>query len=138
MGKYIGSDGWVHDDSVDGPQRYTNKEGVFGPAPKKPPTNHTKCPNCQLSTSWRMMEQQCMNCGWGRPKADGDVTAACCAVMAIAVVITLIGTGLGFWLGGFGGSLVGLGLSLATVFGFVVVCMFMASGPDKVDESSSP
>ena len=51
MGKYQGKDGWLHDDSVNEPQRYKQTENTQEPAPKKekPQPELTKCPNCSMT-----------------------------------------------------------------------------------------
>lgn len=72
MAKYRGQDGWLHDDSVEGPRRYHNKEKVSGPQQKR--KVRTKCPNCNADTGWRRMEARCALCGWREapPTAQAD------------------------------------------------------------------
>ncbi|KKN47419.1 hypothetical protein LCGC14_0663320 [marine sediment metagenome] len=131
MGKYEGADGWLYDDSVDGPSRYQASENVQKPAPKKdPPRKLNSCPNCSLGFSWRREEGYCTSCGWGKPKKpkSKDDGGACCAFLATAIGIPLVSMGMGYGAGGFGGLLVGLGLGCAVP---IVVLVLAAASPKK-------
>lgn len=127
MAKYRGADGWLHDDSVEGPRRYENKENVKenAPAKKEPDPDvgpRSRCPNCDLSVSWRRLEGFCAACGWGKKESkskDGE-TGACCAFLGLITVCPLVGAGMGYAALGFGGLLAGGGLGLALPIGLVV------------------
>jgi hypothetical protein len=121
MGKYRGADGWIHDDSVDKPRRYENKENLNA-SPKKesnPDPNvgpRSKCPNCDLTHTWRKLEGYCTRCGWGKVEStgvDSDTTGGCCAFAALCLICPLVAGGMGYAFMGFGGLLAGGGLGIA-------------------------
>jgi len=140
MAKYRGSDGWVHDDSVGNPQRYENKENIKeGVAKEQPPTKQLdpskrprhKCPNCDLSATWRRLEGHCEACGWGKNQkkpSDSD-SGACCAFLGVVIVIPLVAAGIGYGLMGGAGLLIGGGIGLSIPIGLIVLAL--NSRPEK-------
>jgi hypothetical protein len=120
MGEYSGKDGWVFDEN--GARRVPNKENVQEPAerPKPPPKKPTKplrrCPNCNQTFSWRRMENRCTLCGWKggevEQKSTNDDGINCCLAIGIFIAVPLIGMGIGYMVGGFGGLLAGLGIGI--------------------------
>jgi len=125
--KYRGSDGWLHDDTA-GNRRYQNTENTQANKPKdKPKTDHKKCPNCTFSVSWRIMEQHCDRCGWGKPESNGEGALACCAFIGVALVVVLVSMGIGYGVGGFGGLIAGLGIGLSLPVGLIFLMSMSGS-----------
>jgi len=144
MAKYRGADGWIYDDSVSGPRRYENKDVVEPEKQKKedPPVKKlNQCPNCRLTACWRREEGYCNNCGWGKEeggiepptppqkkKKQKSADAFCCFLLGVFIVCPLVGAGMGYGFGGFGGLLVGVGLGVGIPFG---LCALIAAGSTK-------
>ena len=136
MGKYRGKNGWLHDDSVGKPQRYTESENVQEPAPRSEeppkPDKLDTCPNCAFDVAWRREEQYCAACGWGKEKPiSGDNAGACWILIGLFTVCPLVSTGMGYAIGGVGGLMVGLGVGLAVPIG---LCIFAANYTKKERE----
>lgn len=128
VGKYRSADGWLHDDSTEGTQRYKNKDKLQESEKEK---LHTKCPNCDLTSSWRRLEGYCASCGWGKKEQskddDAQIGGACCAVLGMFTVCPLVGMGIGYAAWGFGGSLAGGGIGIAIPIGFIVFALVSAT-----------
>lgn len=121
VSKYRGSDGWLHDDGVD-PQRYENVENVQPAQTEK--KKYSRCPNCDLSITWRREEGLCTHCGWGKIEdEEGDKAFAmgCLVLVGLAIVCPLVGMGIGYGIGGFGGLVVGFGLGIAVPIAVLIV-----------------
>lgn len=132
MGKYRGSDGWLHDDTV-GPRRYHNRDITSGQPSKQPPK---ECPNCASTALWRRMEGVCRQCGWGKPEStpmSDEGAAFCCGLLCVSSVLPLVAMGVGYGFGGFGGLLVGLGLSGGALMGVVMFCVVIAGSSKEKD-----
>ena len=134
MGKYQGKDGWLHDDSVDGTSRYKKSESTQKPKqPPKPKKKHDRCPNCSMSHCWRREEGYCTSCGWGKTesakKEDNDGGIYCCFAAAALIILPLLGTGMGYGFGGFGGMIAGFAIGLAVPV--VVMAYAVSTAPKK-------
>jgi len=126
--KYRGADGWLHDDGVSGPRHYEDRENVSTPhaAEKKTRPCRGSCPNCRMSATWRVLDGKCSNCNYEEegdlayPDDSGKTLVACCASIALALGGVFVGAGVGYWLGGGGGLVAGIGLAL--VAEVMVIC----------------
>lgn len=98
--KYRGADGWVNDDGV-GPRRYEHREDTKPrPKAKKPKKGEADSDPTELGDS-----------------ADG--TLACCGLFGLSVIACLVGMGMGYGAGGWGGLLVGLGIGAVLPVGLI-------------------
>jgi len=133
MSKYRGSDGWLNDDGVT--RRYHSqdktkpRETAADSTPKRPKLD--RCPNCTFTIYWRVVEGYCKHCGWGKKDSDwagwtppvtsdGGVGLACCGMVGVSAVLSLVLMGMGYGFGGFGGMIAGLGLGLAAPVGLII------------------
>lgn len=134
MGKYRGSDGWLHDDSI-GSRRYHHRDSVSGPPSREHPD---KCPNCGFAVSWRRMEGICDRCDWGKPPtkpmSEAEL-AGCCGMVGVVIALPLLGTGMGYAFGGFGGLLAGLGIAVATIFAATAGLVLLSRTGDSKAEN---
>ena len=140
--KYRGEGGWLHDGSTE-PRRYQNRDVTKGPRGQSREEKKLldKCPNCDFSVSWRRMEHYCDYCGWGKSKdnsngdnIDGNTVLGCCGMIGATVILTLVGTGMGYGIGDLGGMFIGLGLGLA----LPVVAILVAFYDDGEKRTKTP
>ena len=132
--KYVGPDGWLHDDSV--PAREPSRaeppvDAILYAALKAAAENKepSRCPNCRVEPTWHREEGYCTACGWERPagpeapppetakveesavaEAKRSTILGCGLLLGAAVIGPLIGMGAGYSAGGFGGLLTGAGI----------------------------